>query len=103
MVSTGKIKRSESRDASSCLRMVRSGNADYFITDPFQGRDTIKSANMGEDALTMSKTVLATRGLHLLVARNQANGADLIKSFNTGLQAIKKNGKYEEILRKFTK
>jgi polar amino acid transport system substrate-binding protein len=103
MAAAGKIKRAESRDASSCLRMVLSGKADYFITDPFQGRDTMKNANMGEDVLSMSKTVLATRGLHLLVARSQPDGADLIKSFNTGLQAIKKNGKYEQIVARFAK
>lgn len=45
LVAAGKVKRAESRDASSCLRMVLSGSADYFITDPFQGRDTMKSAN----------------------------------------------------------
>lgn len=51
----------------------------------------------------MSKTALVTRGMHLIVSRTQPNGADLVKSFNTGLQAIKKNGKYDEVVRKFAK
>jgi polar amino acid transport system substrate-binding protein len=103
MVAAGKIKRAEARDASFCLRMLLSGRADYFITDPYQGRDTMKSAGLGDDALKMSEVVLATRGLHLIVARGNAGGADLIKSFNTGLQSIKKSGKYEQIVQKFAK
>lgn len=103
LVAAGKVKRAEARDASYCLRMVLSGRADYFITDRYQARESIKGAAIADDALTISKTVLATRGLYLLVSRNQAGASELIDSFNTGLRSVKKGGKYDQIVQRFIK
>lgn len=103
LVASGKVKRAEARDASFCLRMVQSGRADYFVTDAGQGRESMKSAGIGDDALVMSKAVLATRALHLMVPRNAANGNELVEQFNTGLRTLKKSGKYDQIVQRFIK
>ncbi len=103
LVNAGKVKRAEARDASFCLRMVQSGRADYFVTDAYQGRESMKSAGLADDALTMSKAVLASRALYLLVPRNHPKGNELVESFNTGLRNIKKSGKYEQIVQRFIK
>lgn len=103
LVASGKVKRAEARDASFCLRMVQSGRADYFVTDAYQGRESMKSAGIADDALQMSSAVLASRALYLMVPRGQPGSNDLVESFNTGLRSIKKSGKYDQIVQRFIK
>ena len=103
LVSAGKVKRAEARDASFCLRMVQNGRADYFVTDAYQGRESMKGAGLSVDALQMSSAVLASRPLYLLAPRGQAGSNEVIESFNTGLRSIKKSGKYDQIVQRFIK
>ena len=103
LVSSGKGKRAEARDASFCLRMVQSGRADYFVTDAYQGRESMKSAGIADDSLQMSSVVLASRGLYLMAPRGQAGSNELVESFNSGLRSIKKSGKYDQIVQRFIK
>ena len=103
LVASGKVKRAEARDASFCLRMVQSGRADYFVTDAYQGRESMKSAGIADDALQMSSAVLASRALHLMAPRSLAGSNELVESFNTGLRSIKKSGKYDQIVQRFIK
>lgn len=103
LVASGKVKRAEARDASFCLRMVQSGRADYFVTDAYQGRESMKSAGIADDALQMSSAVLASRALYLMAPRSQAGSNELVESFNAGLRTIKKSGKYDQIVQRFIK
>lgn len=83
-------------DSTMMIDAVLSGQADAYIEDTAVIADTINSGK----ALKMigEQVEVAPYGFAVLKGKN----AELLQKFNTGLQNIMKNGKYDELLKKYS-
>jgi len=104
MVKSGQIKSTTPKDVSTCVKMVEAGRADYFVTDEAQGTAALKSGGVAAGAVVKAAGApLADNSLYLIAGKSSPTSKDLIANFNKGLEAIRKNGTYDKIVKAHTK
>ncbi|MCG8617533.1 MAG: transporter substrate-binding domain-containing protein [Desulfobacterales bacterium] len=89
------------KEAAS-IKKLRVGRVDLFPVDELVGRQLIKSIFPGEanNFKTLAKPNTET-DLRLMVNKNDAGAMATLEEFNKALAAIKANGAYQAILKKY--
>ena len=99
MIKSKKIKVESPKDLSTCVKMVASDRADYFVTDEAQGLATVKVSGMAVGAVVMGNVALADTTLYLIASKSTPGSKEMLSSFNKGLEAIRKNGTYAKVVK----
>jgi polar amino acid transport system substrate-binding protein len=103
MIKTKSIKVESPKDLSTCVKMVATNRADYFITDEAQGLATLKVSGLAVDSVVMTDVPLADTTLYLIAGKDQPGSKALLASFNKGMEAIRKNGIYAKVVKAHSK
>lgn len=103
MVKSGDIKKSSPKDVSTCVKMVASDRADYFISDEIQGAAALKTGGVPAGTVVASDVVLADNSLYLIASKSLPGSKDLLASFDKGLETIRKNGVYAKVVKAHAK
>lgn len=86
-------------DSPSILLAIQGGNADFALEDYPVIAYKIKLS--ADNALRIAGEKVTTSDYGFAV--NKGKNAELLEKFQSGLKAIKENGKYDEILSKYVK
>ncbi|MNF39065.1 Bacterial extracellular solute-binding protein, family 3 [compost metagenome] len=81
----------------NCLLMVGNGRVDLTAINPMVGASLARKLQV-EHKISPVGEVIATDLNYLIVPRSLPNAGKLIEDFNKGLQRIRDNGRYEQIL-----
>ena len=103
MIKTKSIKVESPKDLSTCVKMVATNRADYFITDEAQGLATLKVSGLAVDSVVMTDVPLADTTLYLIASKSTPGSKEMLSSFNKGLEAIRKNGTYAKVVKAHSK
>jgi hypothetical protein len=82
-----------------CVAAVQAREAHAFVATDLEGRYLLGRLGLGQ-LYAMQARPLATRGLHAVVAREHAKGAELISALNRGLKQLKQSEAYSAIVQK---
>lgn len=84
------------------LKKLKVGRIDAFIMNELQGRTMIKEKYPNqEDEFAVSEKPTDQSWFYLMIAPGYPGSQEITKVFNHGLQLIKKNGTYGQILQKY--
>lgn len=91
----------EAKDDETNLKKLEGGRVDAFLIDPFVGIARMKKMGL---LTKVDKTplTLTTEPIHAMFSKKSVS-PDTVKAFDDGLKKIKKNGKLNQILRKYLK
>ena len=80
-----------------CFHKLVDGEVDFVTLNQFTGQSAIKEFGYG-DIVSASEQLADTLGLHLIIHRGHPSAIKLLKQFDSGLSALRKNGRYDEIV-----
>ncbi len=103
MIKTKAIKMESPKDLSTCVKMVATDRADYFVTDEAQGLATVKASESVAGTVVMTPVALADTTLYLIASKKVQGSKELLSTFNKGLEAIRKNGTYTKVVKAHSK
>jgi hypothetical protein len=82
-----------------CVAAVQAHDADAFAATDLEGAYLLRRLGL-TPYFVMQARPLATRGLHAVVSRGHARGAELVKALNQGLKRLKGGDAYSAIIQK---
>lgn len=84
----------------SCIQMLALGRVDLIFMNEYVGRNMLKKLYGRKSPIEGFSSPLfdVVKSLYLVVPKNSLNGINLINEFNVGLQKIKRNGVYADII-----
>ncbi len=85
------------QSVGECFHKLVDGDVDFVTINEFTGESAIKEFGYG-DVVNASEQLADTLGLHLIIHRDHPNASALLRQFNSGLSALRKNGRYDEIV-----
>ena len=104
LVRSGQIKRLAPMDTSVCVRLVESGEADFFVLEEFAGRAALAASGLPAGSLIVAPVApLSERELFLVAPKKAPGSAQLIAALNQGLVQLRKSGVYDQVLAVHTK
>jgi hypothetical protein len=80
-----------------CLSLMERNEADAVLVNEVEGRFTLSRLGLGA-TVRMGETPVATRGIHIAVAKSQPGAAAMLSEINAALARLKKTGRYGEIV-----
>lgn len=99
-VKSGKVRKESPNNMANCIAMLLAGRVDFFVADEKEGTAQIRESGAADGVVQMVDTPPLTEiPLHLIASKELPGSEALINSFNQGLAAIRKNGKYAKILK----
>lgn len=88
-----------SSSLESAFKLLDTGKVDIINEDEAVGRYIISRAFTGrEDEFAVLERAISTEQMYMVVNKTQANSEEILKRFNEGLEIIRKNGIYDQIL-----
>lgn len=104
MIKNGKIKKVSPKNISNCVKMVESERADYFISDEAQGLAALKSGGVPAGSVILAPgPAFSDNSLYFVAGKNVPGSKDIIAAFNKGLEALRKSGAYDKIVKAHSK
>lgn len=85
------------QSVGDCFHKLVDGEVDFVTLNQFTGQSAIKQFGY-DDVVTASEKLADTLGLHLIIHRGHPQASTLLKQFDTGLSALHKSGRYDEIV-----
>lgn len=86
---------------SQCLKAVHNGNIDFYSVNELTGRTLARDLFGTSRALKTVGNPVSINNYHLIIAKDYPGGDKLLQAFNSGLNKIKVNGKYQRIVDQF--
>jgi hypothetical protein len=80
-----------------CLGLMERKEADALLVNEIEGRFTLSRLGLG-NTVRMAEMPVATRGVHIALAKTQPSAAAMISEVNAALARLKKAGRYSEIV-----
>ena len=96
-LSKGLITLVEGKDPADCFRQVLMGNVDAATVNLFLGARLILDMDLRNAILPLEKP-LSQEGLYLVTARSHWRGKTYVSRINAGLQKLKDEGRYQDIV-----
>jgi polar amino acid transport system substrate-binding protein len=85
------------QSVGDCFHKLVDGDVDFVTINEFTGDSAIKEFGYG-DVVNASEQLADTLGLHLIIHRDHPNAGAYLRQFNSGLTALRANGRYDEIV-----
>ena len=82
---------------NECFNLLVDGEIDFVALNEFTGQSAIKKLGYG-DLVAASEQLTDTIGLRMIIHRDHPRATDLMQQFNDGLSALRKNGRYDDIV-----
>ncbi|MEM8950452.1 MAG: transporter substrate-binding domain-containing protein [Pseudomonadota bacterium] len=82
---------------ADCFNKLVDGEIDFVALNEFTGQSAIKELDYG-DLVTASEQLTDTIGLRLIIHRDHPRAIALLRQFDQGLSALRKSGRYDEIV-----
>lgn len=95
----GKIKKEPTDRTVLNIDKLMAGRVDYVLADKYEAADSLVSERpqlIGQ--LEFIDPPISSRAFHISVGTKNPKAKEIIAAFNSGLQKIKKSGRYAEIL-----
>ena len=86
---------------SHCLKAVHNGNIDFYSVNELTGTTLSRDLFGTPRALKTVGNPVFINKYHLIIAKDYPDGDKLLQAFNSGLNKIKINGKYQKIVDQF--
>ena len=86
---------------SQCLKAVHNGNIDFYSVNELTGRTLARNLFGKSRALKTVGDPVFINNYHLIIAKDYPGGDKLLQAFNSGLNKLKINGKYQKIIDQF--
>jgi polar amino acid transport system substrate-binding protein len=83
------------------IRKLYRGRIDMAVMNLDLFRYNAKKEGFCVSHIEFVRPVLGQNGLHIMGSRNVADGSRIIEDFNRGLEAIKSNGEFDQIVSRF--
>lgn len=85
------------QSVADCFHKLVDGEIDFVTINQFTGQSTIKEFGYG-DYVKASENLADSLGLRLVIHREHPNARTLLRQFDSGLAALKKSGRYDDII-----
>ena len=83
---------------ADCFEALIKNEADAVALNEFTGCKAIKDLDLGSRVDVVQSRPLSIEGLHVLVHKSHPDASALIDTVNRGLDNIKQNGTYQDII-----
>ena len=93
-----KITLKQPDSVADCFAMLTEGEVDAVALNEFTGRTAIKELGLSATVAPVQTRPLSIEGLHVLVHKNHPNAKNVMAAINQGLDAIKENGTYQQVI-----
>ena len=80
-----------------CFAKVESGQVDATSVNLFLGADTLVAMKL-RNTLVPLETPVSEQGMHVVISKKHWRGTTHLYRINAGLQNLKKDGRYQEIV-----
>ena len=97
LVPGGTIELERPQTVGECFHKLVDGEVDFVTINQFTGQSAIAEFGYG-DLVAASEQLADTLGLHLIIHRGHPNAIRLLKTVDSGLSALRKSGRYDEIV-----
>jgi polar amino acid transport system substrate-binding protein len=94
----GKVTLKTPRTVAACFQMLVAGEVDAVVINEFTGRAAIKDLGLGAGVDVVQGRPISITGLHVVIAKDNAQADDLLQTVNTGLARIQASGQYQSIV-----
>ncbi|MDH3661891.1 MAG: transporter substrate-binding domain-containing protein [Alphaproteobacteria bacterium] len=91
------IELEQPKTVGDCFHKLVDGDVDFVALNQFTGQSAIREFGYG-DVVTASEQLADTLGLHLIIHRGHPNATALLRQFDAGLSALRRSGRYDEIV-----
>lgn len=85
------------KTVGECFNKLIDGEIDFVALNEFTGQSAIKDLDYG-DLVTASEQLTDTIGLRLIIHQEHPRADALLEQFDSGLSALRKSGRYDEIV-----
>ena len=102
LVDQGVLVRHSPRGLNECALLLLLGRDDFFLADLQLGLHALQSTGAARSRFHVSGSVLSRQTMHLIVPRGRPDAAQLIESFDRGLQALRESGDYQRLTETLT-
>ncbi|WP_299829982.1 transporter substrate-binding domain-containing protein [uncultured Roseobacter sp.] len=82
----------------ACFDLLVSGEVDAVVVNEFTGRSVVASIGRADHIVALNSTPLDIVTLHAVVSRNNPRAEAILDRINTGLRAMRRSGRYQEIV-----
>jgi len=96
------LVRHSPRGLNECALLLLLGRDDFFLADLQLGLHALQSTGAARSRFHVSGSVLSRQTMHLIVPRSRPDAAQLIESFDRGLQVLRESGDYQRLIESFT-
>ena len=104
MLQTGQLKRFAPMDMSVCILLVNSGEADFFVMEERVGRAALAASGLEPGAVVLADVPpLSSSDLYLVAPKHVDASKEVIEQFNRGLDELRKNGTYDQVVKAHVK
>jgi polar amino acid transport system substrate-binding protein len=104
LIKSGQIKLQSPKDISTCVKLVEADRVDFFVTEEANGKASIAAAGVAPGSVVLaSAPPVSENGLYFVASRNVPASKDLVAAFNKGLDALRKNGTYDKVIKAHSK
>jgi polar amino acid transport system substrate-binding protein len=99
----GKITLIQPALVSDCFFALVSGDVDAVVLNEFTGRETVRAMGLEDRVAALPTRPLAISGLHAIIPKRHPQADALLETVNTGLQSIREDGAYRDIVARHMK
>lgn len=92
-----KITLVQADSPAACFHMVNNGQVDAATVNLFLGANTLIEEGLRDSILPVERP-LSEEGLHVVISKRHWRGTSHLYRINAGLKALKKDGRFEEIV-----
>ena len=85
------------QSVGECFHKLVDGDIDFVTINEFTGESAIRTFGYG-DIVSASEQLTDSLGLHMIIHRDHPKAGRLLGQFNSGLAALRKSGRYDEIV-----
>jgi polar amino acid transport system substrate-binding protein len=90
-------------EMTTCVKLVAIGRVDFFVSDVFQGRQSVAAAGFSEQDVAPGPVPLDSKPLYLMASKQSPLSAPWLERFNRALKALRERHLYDEILARYQK
>ncbi|HHI81693.1 MAG TPA: transporter substrate-binding domain-containing protein, partial [Rhizobiales bacterium] len=96
-VKDAKVRLLQPQSVEDCFRLLQKGKVDAVALNEFTGRAAVRKLHMASQVEAIERPV-SILTLHVIIAKTHERAQRLLKYVNDGLERIRSNGIYGEIV-----